>query len=100
MKQHLLALPTVGQRELTTIGTGIILSFTYIGWISIECVRPGITNVLVDTVAMSVQLEQSRHREVLPLGVIIPKAEEVFRSILMVLHKTETPHAFHGQVTL
>ena len=44
---------------------------------------------------MTVQFKQAWNREILPLGIIVVGTIERGRSILMVLHKAETPHALH-----
>ena len=100
MEQHLLAWPIVGQYKFTTIRTCIILCLTDIRRIALESCRPCITNILVDSVSVSVQFKQSWDWKIFPLWIVIPHTEEVCRGILMVLHKTETPQALHRQITL
>ena len=98
MEQHLLTLPIIGQRELTTIAARVVLRLANVGRIAVERGAPSITDVLVDRVAMTVELEKSRNREIFPLGIIEVRTEKRCRSILMVLHKMKTPHAFHRQI--
>ena len=67
VKQHLLPLPTGGQHELTAIGTGVVLRLADVWWIGVKGGRPGITDVLIDTVAVTIQFEKPGNGEVLPL---------------------------------
>ena len=98
MEQHLLTFPVIRQRELLTIGTRVVLCLTNKRRIALERGTPCIADILVDAVAMTVQLKQSWHREILPLRVVVVQCPEACRGILMVLYKLEAPHAFHRQV--
>ena len=99
MEQYLLPLPAFRQCEHTTIGAGIVLRLANGRRIVLEGRTPGIADILVDTVAMTIELEESGNRKILPLRVIILHLIEIARGILMILHKVEAPCAFHRQVT-
>ena len=100
VEQHLLALPTVGQRECTAVRARIVLRLADVWRIGFEGRTPGIAEVLVDGVAVSVQLKQSWYWEVLPLRVVIVQRPESLGGVLMILDKTEAPHTLHRQVAL
>ena len=95
MEEHLLTFPVSWQVESAAIGTGIVVGLANIGWIILEGSTPGIAHVLVDLVAIAVDLEESRHREIDPLGVVVLQGIEVLRRILMILDEAELPRAFH-----
>ena len=98
MEQHLLAVPVVWQYELLAVGTRIVLRLTNVGRITFKGGTPCIAHILVNAVTMTIQLKESWHREVLPLGVVVVQCPEAFGSILMVLHELEAPHALHRKV--
>ena len=100
VEQHLLATPPLRQLELAAIAARIVLRLADVGRIVVEGGVPGIVDVLVDGIAVTIELEESWNGEILPRGVIVVGTEETGRSILMVLHKTEAPHALHGEIAL
>ena len=91
MEEHLHPLPVGWQIKRTTIRTRIIVRLTDIRGITLKGRTPGIANVLLDLVAIAVQLEESRHGEIHPLGVVVLQGIKILRRILMVLHETELP---------
>ena len=68
---NLLTFPVGGQLECTAIRTCVVVCLADVWWVVLECGAPGITHVLIDFVAVTLYLKQSRHREVYPLRVII-----------------------------
>ena len=95
----LLTLPVGRQIKGTAIGTGIVVGLTDIRGIALEGGTPGISHVLIGLVAIAIQLEESGHGEVHPLGIVVLQREEVLRRILMVLHEMELPHTLHREET-
>ena len=100
MEQHLLTIPVVRKYEFTTIGTCVVLRFTNIWGIAIKSRTPSIADILVDAITMSIEFEESRNREIFPIGIVIVKRPETCRCILVVLYEMESPHALHRQVTV
>ena len=56
-----------------------------------EPAPPGVTDVEVDRIAVSVQLPESRHGHVVPAFVVVADAEKVRRSLVGVAHPVEFP---------
>ena len=97
MEEHLLTFPVGRQIELTTIGSRVVIRLTDIRGIVLKGGTPGIAHVLVDLVAVAIDLEESGYREIDPLGIVELQREEVLGRILMVLDEMELPHALHRE---
>ena len=91
MENNLLTSPVVRQCELTAIRARIVLCLTDIRRIALESRTPGIADVFIDTVAMTVQFKEPWYREVLPLRVVVVDTKEIGWSVLVVFHKMEAP---------
>ena len=100
MEEHLLTTPAVGQEELATITARIVIGLANKWWIIVERRTPGISYILVDGIAMTIQLKQSWNGEILPTGIVVVEGPEASGSILMVLDEMEAPHALHREITL
>ena len=48
---------------------------------------------------MAIEFKEPWYREQLPLRVVIGSLEEILGSILMILHKAESPQTFHTKIT-
>ena len=97
MEEHLLTFPVGWQVELTTIGTRVVVGLANVRRIVLEGGTPGIAHILIDLVAIAIELEESWHREIDPLGVIELQREKVLGCILMILNEMELPHALHRE---
>ena len=99
MKEHLHPLPVGRKVETATIRACIVIRLTDIWRIRFEGRAPGIADILVDSVAISIQFEESWYGEIHPLGVVVLQCEEILRRILMIFHETEFPHTLHRLIT-
>ena len=99
MEEHLLPFPVGRQIKRATIRTRIVVRLADIRGIALKGRTPGIADILIDLVAIAVEFEETRHWEIHPFRVVVLQREEILRGILMVLHKTESPQAFHRQVS-
>ena len=99
MEIDFLTFPVGRQIEGAAIGTGIVVGLADIRGIALEGGTPGITYVLIGLVAIAIQLKESGHGEVHPLGIVVLQREEVLRGILMVLHEMKFPHTLHREET-
>ena len=97
MEEHLLTLPVGWQVELTTIGARVVVGLANIRGIALKGGTPSIAHILIDLVAIAIEFEESRHREVGPLGIVELQREEVLWGILMILDEMEFPHALHRE---
>ena len=98
MEINILALPVCWKFEGAAIRAGVVVEFADVRRIWIKLGSPCITDVLIGTVAIAIEFEQSRYREVLPLRIIILDSKEVGRTLVVILHEVELPHTFHGKV--
>ena len=99
MEEHLLTLPVGWQLKRATVRAGVVVGLADIGGIVFEGGAPGVVDVLVDLVAIALDLEETRHGEIGPLRVVELQREEACGGILMVLDEIEFPQSFHREVT-
>ena len=97
MEEYLLTLPVLWQVEGSAIGSRVIIGLANIGWVVVEGGTPGVANVLIDLVAIAIQLKESWYGEVYPFRIVELQAVEILGCILMVFHKIESPHALHRE---
>ena len=97
MEEYLLVFPVLWQIEGSAIRTCIIVGFADIRGIVFKGRTPSIADVLVNLVAIAIQLKESWYREIHPFRVVELQAEEIFGCILVILHEIESPHALHGE---
>ena len=100
MEVNLLTLPVLWQVEGATIRTSVVVGFAYVRRIVLKGCAPGITHVLINLVAIALNLEQTRNREIHPLRVVVLQGIESLRRILMVLYKVELPLTLHREVAI
>ena len=98
VEEHLLSFPVGRQVEGAAVRTGIVVGLTDIGGIVLKGGAPSIAHVLIGLVAVAVDLEESWHGEIHPLGVVVLQGIEVLRRILVVLDEAELPRAFHRKI--
>ena len=98
MEIDILALPVLRKFESTTIRTRIVVEFADVWRIRIKLGFPGITYILVGGISITVQFEQPRYREILPLRIVIVGCKEVGRTLVVILHEVKLPHAFHRKI--
>ena len=96
----LLTVPVGGQVERAAVGTGVVVGLADVGWVVVESGTPGVAGVLVDFVAVALNLEKTGHGEVHPLRVIELQREEVRWGEVMVFHKVEAPLALHREIAV
>ncbi len=70
MEVNVLSVPVGRQIELTTIRTSIVIGLVDIRWLAIEGGAPSVAHVLIDLVAVALNFEKSRYREIYPFRVI------------------------------
>ena len=99
VEEHLLPFPVGRQFEGAAIRASVVVRLADIRGIGLEGRAEGIACIDVGLVAIAIDLEKARHGEILPLGVVVLEREEVLRSILMVAHEAELPHALHREIT-
>ena len=99
VEDDFLSVPILRQFEGTAVGTGVVVRLADIRGIALEGGAPSIAHVLVDGIAIAVELEKSRHGEVRPLRIVVLQGEEALGGILMVFHKVELPLALHREET-
>ena len=66
MEEHFLTLPILWQVEGSAIGSRVIIGLANIGWVVVEGGTPGVANVLINLVAIAIQLKESWYGEVYP----------------------------------
>ena len=98
MEIHILALPVLRQVKGAAIGTRIVIEFADIRRIWIKLGSPGITDILIGSVAIAIQFKQARYRKILPLRIIIVGSKEIGRTLVVVLDEIKFPSAFHRKV--
>ena len=91
MRDDLPAGPCRGDVDRTAVGTHVVLLDGNVRRIVFEPAPPGVTDVEVDRIAVSVQLPESRHGHVVPAFVVVADAEKVRRSLVGVAHPVEFP---------
>ena len=64
---HILTLPVLRKLERTAIRTRIVVELADVRRVRVKLSCPGISDVLIGSITISVQLKQTRHREILPL---------------------------------
>ena len=67
MEIHILALPILWKVEGAAIGTRIVVELADVWRIRVKLGGPSIAYVLIGSIAITIQLKQTRHREILPL---------------------------------
>ena len=98
MEVDVVPLPVLRQIEGAAIGTRIVVGLGHLRRIILELLRPGIADILIDAVAIAIELEQARNGKVAPLRVVEVYGKEVLRCLIVVFCKAETPLAFHRKV--
>ena len=98
MIEHLLPLPVCWQFEGSAIRAGIVIRLADIRWIALEGRTPGIADILINPVAITIDLKETGYREVHPLRIVVLQSEKILRCILMVFDKVEFPHALHREI--
>ena len=98
MEIDILALPVLRKFEGTAIRTRIVVEFTDVWRVRIKLGCPGITYILVGGITITIQFEQPRNREILPLRIIVVDSKEVGRTLVVILHEVKLPHAFHRKI--
>ena len=100
MEIDILAFPVEGQVELAAIGTRVVVGLVDKRRVAVERRAPRIAYVLVDFVAIALNLEESGHGEVHPFRVVEGRQEEVLGCQVVVLHEVEAPLTLHREETL
>ena len=98
MEIHLLTFPICGYLERTTVRTGIIIAFLYVGRVRMELRCPRIAHILVDTITITMYFEEAGHGELIPLAIVIAYSKEAFGRLVMILHEVKFPLARHIDV--
>ena len=96
MHVNLLSLPISRNHELATVRTRVVVLLLDEGRIVLELGVPCVAHILVDTVAVAVQLEKSRDGEVHPVGIVVAHRLESDGSLVVILDKIEFPVAFEA----
>ena len=100
MHINLFALPICGNFHHLTVRTRVVVLLLNVGRVLLKLSCPGVANILVNGVAISVELEKSRHGEVLPKGIVEIRSVEILWTVVMMRHELEFPHTFQGKVAL
>ena len=100
MEVNLLPLPVLWQVEGAAIRTSVVVGFANVWRIVLKGCAPGITSVLIDLVAIALNLKQARNRKIHPLRIVVLQGIESLRRILMVLYEIELPLTLHREVAI
>ena len=92
------SVPVLRQVEGAAVAARVVVGLADVGWVAVEGCAPRVAHVLIGLVAIAFNLEESRHGEVHPVGVVELQREEVLRCEVVVLHEVEAPLAFHREV--
>ena len=100
MHEDAATLPIGRNLELATIRACVVVLLLNHGRIAVELCGPGITYILVDAVAITIDFEQAGHRKEFPGRIVITGSIESLRCQVMVLDKEELPIALKTHVTV
>ena len=98
MEIYILALPVLRQVKGAAIGTRIVVEFADIRRIWVKLGSPGITDILISSVAIAIQFKQARYWKILPLRIIKVGSEKIGRTLVVVLDEIKFPSTFHRKV--
>ena len=92
------ALPVVGQDERAAVRAGVVVRFRDVRGIALECSGPRIARILIYTVAISVDFEESGNGEIHPFGIVETGLVELYGTVGIATCEVELPLAFHRQI--
>ena len=96
----LFSLPVGRYFNGTAVGAGVVVLLLNDRRVGRELGSPGVADVLIDGIAVAVQLEESGHGEEFPVRIVEVGLEEDFGGIVVVVGEVEFPLAFEREVTL
>ena len=100
MHKDAAALPVGRYLKLATIRACVVVLLLNHGWIAGELCGPGIAYILIDAIAITIDLEQSGHREEIPGRIVITRGIESLGRKIVVFYKKELPIALKTHVTV
>ena len=95
---YILALPILRKFECAAIRACVVIDFADIRRLRVKLCFPRISYILVRGITIAIKLKQARHREILPIRIVVVGSEEVCRPLVVVLYEIKLPHAFHRKV--
>ena len=94
-----LAFPFGRHNNFLAIGAGVIVLLLDIGRIGRELGGPCITYILIDNVAIAIQLKEAGHGECGPVLVVISREMKTFGCIVVMAGKVEVPQPLQRHIT-
>ena len=96
-KMDVLAAPRCRDVERAAVGTHMVLGIGHIGRIVPEITAPGIADIHIDGVAVTVQLPHPRHGHAAPRRIVVVDGPDAGRTLRSVAYPVEFPYAVERQ---